>query len=166
LLPYPVPFVTSFTPVPPGARPTSYQVRVRAPLVEGPRWYRSRIRLYGPFAALIVPAIVGAVAFVSLQWFDSPLSGAIGLVGGVFAAPALLVAGAPFGDRDLYPLAVLASAVFWMFVGFLASRRATRNPVATWGDYWRHYAWLCAGVWAGAGLALAIAGLTVSRSLL
>lgn len=152
--------------MPPGARPAPYHAQVHAPLVEGPRWYRSRIRTLGPFAALIVPAIVGAIAYLSLQWFDSALSGAVGLVGGVFAAPALLVAGAPFGDRDLYPFAVVASAVMWMLVGFLAARRATRNPMATWSDFWRHYAWLCAGVWVGAGAALAIAGVSVSRSLL
>jgi hypothetical protein len=152
--------------VPPGARPTPYHAQVGTQIVEGPRWYRSRIRTLGPFAALIVPAIVGAIGYFSLHWFDSALSGAVGLIGGVFAAPALLVAGAPFGDRDLYPFAVVASGALWMRVGFLAARRATRNPMATWSDYWRHYAWLCAGVWVGAGAALAIAGLSVSRSLL
>jgi hypothetical protein len=65
----------------------------------------------------------------------------------------------------LYPLAVAASALLWILVGFLAARRATRNPMATWSDFWRHYAWMCAGVWAGASLALAIAAVAISDSL-
>jgi hypothetical protein len=49
--------------------------------------------MWGPLAALIVPTIVGAVAYFSLQLFDTAWSGAVGLIGGVFAAPALLAAG-------------------------------------------------------------------------
>jgi hypothetical protein len=135
------------------------------PIVEGPRWYRSRLRTWGPFAALIVPSVVGAVAYLSLRLFDTAWSGAVGLIGGVFAAPALLAAGAPFGDRDLYPLAVAASGLLWLLVGFLAARRATRNPMAMWSDYWRHYAWMCGGIWAGASIALVIAALSISDSL-
>lgn len=157
--------MTSFTPIPPGARPAPYEPPPGPPLVEGPRWYRSRLRTWGPFAALIVPAIVGAIAYGSLHLSDAAWSGAVGLIGGVFAAPALLAAGAPFGDRDLYPLAVGASGLMWMLVGFLAARRATRNPMATWPDFWRHYAWLCAGVWAGAAIALVVAAQSISDSL-
>jgi len=136
-----------------------------APVIEGPRWYRVRIRRLGPPLALLVPSVVGAIAYVSLRLFDGPVSGGVGLVGGVFAAPVLLPVGAPFGDRGLYPLAVGASAALWLAVGFLVAHRATRNPVATWGDYWRHYAWVCGGIWAGAALALAIAALVISDSL-
>ncbi len=113
-----------------------------------------------------MPAIVGGIAYFSLHFFDTAWSGAVGLIGGVFAAPALLAAGAPFGERGLYPLAVAASGLLWLFVGFLAARRATRNPVATWGDFWRHYAWMCAGIWVGAGAALGIAALSISDSLI
>ena len=113
-----------------------------------------------------MPAILGGIAYLSLHLFDTAWSGAVGLIGGVFAAPALLAAGAPFGDRDLYPLAVAASGLLWLLVGFLAARRATRNPMATWSDFWRHYAWMCAGVWAGAAIALAVAALSISDSLI
>ena len=123
------------------------------------------MRTWGPLAALIVPAMVGAIAYFSLQLFDTAWSGAVGLIGGVLAAPALLAAGAPFGDRGLYPLAVAASTLLWLLVGFLAARRATRNPMATWSDFWRHYAWMCAGVWVGAALALVVAALSISDSL-
>ena len=112
-----------------------------------------------------MPAVVGGVAYLSLRLFDTAWSGAVGLIGGVFAAPALLVVGAPFGDRGLYPLAIAASGLLWLLVGFLAARRATRNPTATWADYWRHYAWMCAGVWVGATIALVAAALSISDSL-
>ncbi len=134
--------------------------------MEGPRWYRSRLRTWGPFAALVVPAIVGGIAYLSLQLFDTAWSGAVGLIGGVWAAPVLLAAGAPFGDRSMYPLAVGASALLWVLVGLLAARRATRNPMATWADFWRHYAWMCAGIWVGASAALVVAALSISDSLL
>lgn len=112
-----------------------------------------------------MPAIVGAIAYFSLRLFDTAWSGAVGLIGGVFAAPALLAAGAPFGDRGSYPIAIGASAILWLLVGLLAARRATRNPMAMWSDYWRHYAWMCAGVWAGAATALLVAALAISDSL-
>jgi len=136
-----------------------------APVIEGPRWYRSRIRTLGPLAALIVPGILGTVAFLSLQLFDTAWSGAVGLIGGVFAAPGLLVVGAPFGSKDLYPIAILASVGLWLLVGVLASRRATRNPMATWTDFWRHFAWLCGGIWVGCSAAMIAAASTVGESL-
>lgn len=121
--------------------------------------------MWGPALALVPPAVVGAIAVLSLRIFDSAASGVVGLVGGVMAAPALLVAGAPFGDRDLYPVAIGASALCWILIGFLAARRATRNPMATWGDFWRHYAWMCGGVWVGCWAALGIAAFSISDSL-
>lgn len=106
------------------------------------------------------------IAFAALRYSDTAWSGAVGLLGGVIAAPGLLVVGAPFGNRELYPIAVAGSFLMWMCLGVLASRRATRNPMATWGDYWRHYFWMVFGVWAGAGIALAIATMSIGESLL
>ena len=128
-----------------------------APLIEGPFWYRSRIRRLGPFAGLIVPATLGLIAIVVLKFFDGAWSGAVGLIAGVCAAPGLLVVGAPFGDSSHYPLAIAGSAVMWMLVGLLASRRCTRNPMATWTDYWRQFFGLCAGIWLGCCAALLVA---------
>ena len=112
-----------------------------------------------------MPGIVGAVAWLSLELFDTAWSGAVGLIAGVLAAPGLLAVGAPFGDKDLYPLAIGASVVMWLLVGVLASRRATRNPMATWADFWRHYAWLCGGIWVGCGAAMIVAASAVGESL-
>ncbi len=136
-----------------------------APLTEGPRWYRTRIRRWGPPLGLVVPGILGAIAYAALQLSDAAWSGAVGLIGGVCAAPGLLLVGAPFGEHDLYGLAIAASALLWLLVGFLASRRATRNPMATWNDYWRHFAWMCGGIWLGCCVALGIAALVISDSL-
>ncbi len=109
--------------------------------------------------------MVGVIAWLSLRLFDTAWSGAVGLIGGVIAAPGLLAAGAPFGDNALYPIAVAASGLMWLLIGVVASRRATRNPMATWGDFWRHYLWMLGGVWVGAGAALGIAALSISDSL-
>lgn len=135
-------------------------------LIEGPRWYRSRLRSFGPFLALVIPAIVGAGAYVALKGSDAPWSGVIGLLGAVAAAPLLLVVGAPLGDSDLYLPAIVLSIPFWMLVGYVAARRATRFALATWSDWWRHYLPMMFGVWIGAGVALLIATLAIGESLI
>jgi hypothetical protein len=134
-------------------------------VVDGPRYYRSRIRVRGPFVALIAPAIVGVVAFGALQLFETAWSGAVGLVGGVLAAPTLLFVGAPFGDRDIYPFAVVASAPLWMLVGWIAAVRATRNPMASWVDFWKHLVPLTIGIWTGACVAMVLATLSIGDTL-
>ncbi len=132
---------------------------------EGPRWFRTQIRRRGPFLALIVPAIVGVGAALILRIFDTAWSGAVGLVGAVCAAPTLLVAGAPFSDRGLYPIAILAAVPLWMVVGWMAARRATRNPMASWADFGRHLAMLTLGVWVGSIVAMVIATMSLGESL-
>ena len=114
----------------------------------------------------MIPGALGIAAFAILRLFDTAWSGAVGLVGGVMAAPGLLFVGAPFRDRAIYPLAVLASGLLWVAIGFVASRRATRNPTADWSDYWRHYLVMMGGVWIGAATALVIAAATVGQSLI
>jgi len=126
-------------------------------LTGGPRWYRDRIRVVGPFLALLIPGVLGALSYAALHLSDARWSGPVGLIGGFFAGPALLAVGAPFGNRELYPVAVGASAVMWFLIGMLAARRATRNPMATFGDFWRHYSWMLCGVWVGVIVALAVA---------
>ena len=89
----------------------------------------------------------------------------MGLIGGYYSAPALLAVGAPFADRGLYPIAAAASALMWLLIGVLASRRATRNPMASWGDFWRHYLWMLFGVWVGVTVALAIATVSLGNAV-
>ena len=135
-------------------------------LTDGPRAYRTRIRSWGALVGLVVPGIVGGSAYLALQLSDATWSGPYGLVGGYLGAPALLAVGAPFGDRGLYPLAAIASAVMWMLIGFLAARRATRNPMASWADYWRHYLWMLGGIWFGVAVGLAIATVRIGTGVL
>jgi hypothetical protein len=134
-------------------------------VIEGPRWFRTRIRSQGPFVALIVPAVLGVIAVITLRLGDSTASGLIGLVLGVFAAPGLLAVGAPFSSASLYPIGVAISVGLWLVVGLLASRRATRNPMASWADFWRNYWWLAGGIWVGATAALLIARYALGEAL-
>lgn len=135
-------------------------------VVRGPHWYRTRIRRFGPFLALLLPAVVGLLAICALRFADGLASGWTGLVLGVCAAPGLLVIGVPFASTSTYPVGIAISVVLWLVVGVLAARVATRNPVASFTDYWRAYRWLAAGVFIGALGALAASSLLLGRRLL
>jgi len=139
--------------------------RSRAPVPEGPRWYRSRIRRLGPLFGLVPMIVIGAVAWLALRLGEGRTSGMIGLAGGAIAAPGLLVAGAPFSSSDGYALAVMASVPLWLLLGFVAARRATRSPIATWASYGKELLWLTVAVGVGAGIALGGAALSLGESL-
>ena len=146
----------------PGPRPEAGN----GPLMAGPQWYRARIRSLGPLFGLVPMVLMGATAMLALRLGDGRSSGLIGLVGGVSAAPGLLVAGAPFADAGRYPLAVLASVPLWLVLGLIASRRATRSAVASWRDYGRELLWLTIGVVMGAVGALIAATSILGESLI
>jgi hypothetical protein len=148
----------------PGA-PFDDRYASNGPLIAGPRWYRTRIRMWGPLLGVIPMGVLGAIGWTSLQVGDGRRSGILGLVGGVAAAPGLLFAGAPFSDNDRYPMAVLASVPLWIVLGFLASRRATRTTVASWRDYWREMLFLTVAVVVGAIAALVAATTILGESL-
>jgi hypothetical protein len=133
---------------------------------EGPHWYRDRVRKFGPLLALVVPSVLGAVAVAALGLFDGLASGWTSLILGVCAAPGLLAIGAPFASTSTYPVGIAISVVLWLVVGVLSARIATRNPVATFTDFWRAYRWLAVGVWIGALAALAGSSLVLGRDLL
>ncbi len=133
---------------------------------EGPRYYRGKIRTRGPWVALVPPLVVGAVALLLLNLGSSASTGIAGLVLGVFAAPGLLAVGAPFSSSSLYPIGIGVSVLLWLGVGFIAARRATRNPMAQWTDFWRDYVTMAIGNCAGAGVALAIARWVIGEALI
>jgi hypothetical protein len=122
--------------------------------------------MLGPLLGLVPMATFGVTAWLALRLGDGRTSGLIGLVGGVAAAPGLLVAGAPFADEARYPLAVLASVPLWVFLGFVASRRATARPIAEWRDYSRELFWLALAVLLGVSAALIAATATLGESLI
>ena len=136
------------------------------PVYEGPLWYRTRIRQLGPFLALAPPALLGLVAVAVLGLFDGRASGWTGLILGVCAAPGLLAIGVPFASTSMYPIGIAISVVLWFLVGVIASRIATRNPMASFADFWRAYRWLAIGVWIGVIAALAGSSLILGRELL
>jgi hypothetical protein len=148
----------------PGLRPVGHAVS-GDPLIAGPRWYRTRIRVLGPLLGLMPMAVLGAIGWGSLRLGDGRTSGMVGLVGGVSAAPGLLIAGAPFADNATYPRAVVLSAPLWLLLGLLASRRATRSTIASWRDYWREMTLLSIAVILGAIVALIVAAASLTQSL-
>jgi hypothetical protein len=123
-------------------------------IIEGPRWYRMRVRALGPLVALGPPLVWGTISWLVLWGLSDGLSSAIGLIGVISSAPVLLLVGAPFGEEGRYPVAVGASVAVWAVLGWWAARRATRVPVAGWPEFWREYTWLAVGVVAGVVLAL------------
>ena len=135
-------------------------------VTEGPTWYRIRIRRYGPLLALALPLIVGAIALLTLELTDGTASGLAVLVTGISAAPGLLAFGGPLATSSDRPIGIAISVVLWLIVGVVASRVATRNPMASFTDFWRAYRWLAAGVFIGSMAALGAASLVINRSLL
>lgn len=134
------------------------------PVPRGPRAYRRRLRRFGPFAGIVPAAAMGLAALAALHDNSSSIRGLAGFLFAVLAAPTLLVAGAPLATgSSIYGVAIVGSAVMWLGIGSLASRRATRTPVAGWGDFWREFVWLAAGVWAGVLVSLAAIDLLLGR---
>jgi hypothetical protein len=139
---------------------------VHRPVPLGPRAYRSKIRGSGPFVALVPPAILGCISLLLLRGHTSLFRGILGFLTAVLASPGLLVAGVPLrSGGNVYLGSAIGSAVMWMIVGGVSARRATRNPAASWRDFWREYLWLALGVWLGVVLALAGVNLMFGRAL-
>jgi len=137
------------------------------PVRQGPRAYRAQIRRLGPLVGLLPAAVLGLVSAMLLHGNTSTVRGVAGFLAAVLAAPGLLVAGAPMTDgAGVYGPAVLGSAAVWLVIGLVAARRATRRPVATWGDYWREHLWLAGGVWLGVIGALVAANLLLGGAFL
>jgi hypothetical protein len=136
------------------------------PVFEGPRWYRGRIHRLGPLLALTLPAALWLVDTAVRLLLEGRARGWISLLARTWAAPGLLAVGYPFATSSERPLGVFLSVPIWLLVGVGASRVATRNPVALFGDYWRAYLWLAAAVFAGTVVALGSATVFLGRSLI
>ena len=128
---------------------------------------RRSIRSTGPVVALIVPAALGATALLLLWGSTSTGRGVGGFALALLAAPALPAAGVPLrSGAQVVLLAVAASALLWLGLGWFSARRATRGTPATWARFWGEFAWMAVAVWAGTGLAVLGANLVLGRSLL
>ena len=137
-----------------------------APVIGGPRWYRTRLLLGWPVVAVMPPAVLVGIALMVLWLGSGRLSALIGLLAGVTAAPGLLAVGAPIAEQSTYPTAIAASVVFWAVLGLIAAWRATRRPVASWRDFWAAYVWLALAVVLGAGIGIVVAAARLGESLL
>lgn len=137
------------------------------PLITGgPRWYRQKIRQYGPLGGLVAMAAFGLIGWLSLLIGTGRISGAIGLVFGATAAPGLLLFGAPFGASSSYPLAILLSVPIWLALGWLAGRRTARRAAPVWTDFVVNLAWLGVAVLVGVVLALMLASMNLGQSII
>lgn len=119
-----------------------------------------RIRLYGPLAALLVPAVLSLVAaafyFQSCTGYSCvrPSLTAWGLV--LLVAPTAILAGLPWFAGPLSLGATAAtSLLLWLGFGRWAARRATSDVDATWRSYWMELGFIVLGLWAGVGVGLA-----------
>jgi hypothetical protein len=132
----------------------------------GPLAFRYRIRRLGPVVALVPAAVLGVASSRLLQG-NTTTQGVLGFATAVLAAPALMPFGVPFSEGS-GPIVIgaLVSAALWLVIGFVAARRATRSPVATWRDFWREYLFLAAGAWLGAILSLGVIQLLLGRVVL
>ena len=133
----------------------------------GPRAFRYRIRRLGPILALLPAAVLGAIADLSLHDNTETTRGVAGFAAAVLAAPAMLALGVPLASgSSKIVLGAAISAALWFVLGAIAARRATRSPVASWRDFWREFAWLAAGVWLGAVVALVVVQFAVGSAIL
>ena len=135
-------------------------------VVGGPRWYRTRILIGGPLVGLSAPLTLGLVALIVLRLGSGRMSAVLGLLGGVIAAPGLLVVGAPIADESSYPVAIALSVAFWVVIGVIAARRAVRQPIASWRDFWLQFTFLGVAAAIGAIVGMAIAAARIGETLL
>jgi len=134
---------------------------------DGPRAFRFRIRRLGAFVALVPAASLGVLSVLLLRDNTTTLRGILGFLAATLAAPALMPFGIPLSnDPKRMFLGIVVSAVLWLAIGFVAARRATRSPVATWRDYWREYLWLASGVWLGVVGGLLVIEIALGRAVL
>jgi hypothetical protein len=135
------------------------------PVFEGPLWYRARIRTFGPFLALVLPVALWLLDIIVRSVLSGRIRGWSTLLLRLSSAPGLLAVGYPFALESERPIGVVLSIPIWLVVGFVASRVATRNPVALFRDYWRAYGWLAAAVVVGAIVAIVLGGVLTNTSL-
>ena len=120
-----------------------------------------------PSRSCAPPAALGILGWLMLHNNESISRGVGGFVSAVLAAPLLPVAGAPLRSAGAaYVAAVVASVIVWLLIGVVASRRATRTPVATWRNFWKEWAWLAGALWTGVVIALVASNLVLGRALL
>lgn len=136
------------------------------PVLDGWAEHRRMVRRQGAWRAVIAPAVMGTLAMVAVWGSAVWWRGVAGLALAVTAAPLLPLFGVPATtDAASVAAGVGASALAWWTLGWLAARRATRVPGASWPEWRSEYLRLAVGFAAGGWLALALgAAMVMLRS--
>jgi hypothetical protein len=132
-----------------------------SPVRRGPLAYRRHLRTFGPLLALVVPALALATStllkpVVSCTGTCAPQVAASWVLPAL-AFPTTVLWGIPLeGGSVRYAGAAVTSMLVWLGLGWLAARRATRSPVASWGNWWSEFAWALGSLWAGTLLGMVL----------
>jgi hypothetical protein len=129
----------------------------------GLRQHRTRVRRWGVLAGLAIPGVLGVVATALLRGSETGWRGIPGFALAVMAVPTLPLAGIPAaGGSTRWTVAIVTSALLWLLVAVTATRRAALRVPTGWREWRREWLPLAAGVWAGALVALGVAGVAMS----
>jgi len=133
---------------------------------DGPRFHRRMVRKNAARAALMIPVATGLVAAVLLTGSDSAWRGIPGFVLAIMSLPTLPLTGIPvMGGALRWLVAIVTSAIVWMFLGVVAARRSTSRPLTGWREWRREWLRLAVGVWAGALIGIGVAATFLSVNL-
>lgn len=143
-----------------------------APVPMGPVAYARNLRRLGWLAGLIVPAVLLGLTMLAKNRFPCTTGTcttgfATNWVLPGLALPTAMLWGIPLLGSTARVVGVFAtSALLWALLGYLAARRATLRPVASWRTWCREFAVLLLGVWLGVIVGLLALGALVGKSLL
>ena len=133
---------------------------------DGPRFHRRMVRKNAARAALMIPVATGLVAAILLTGSDSAWRGIPGFVLAIMSLPTLPLTGIPvMGGALRWLVAIVTSAIVWMFLGLVAARRSTSRPLTGWREWRREWLRLAVGVWAGALIGIGVAATFLSVNL-
>jgi hypothetical protein len=139
------------------------------PVPKGPVAYRRSIRRLGPVMALVPPGVLLVLGLVvrslwPCEGLECVTPSLLFYGCALLAVPTAIPAGLPLMASELtIALALVSSALVWMFIGRWAARTATESPVATWRDWWVEVATVTLGMWAGVLGGLVVTAFILSR---
>lgn len=133
---------------------------------DGPRFHRRMVRKNAARAALMIPAGLGLAAAVLLTGSESAWRGIPGFVLAIMSLPTLPLTGIPvMGGALRWLVAIVTSALVWVFLGVIAARRSTSRPLTGWREWRREWLRLATGVWVGALIGIGVAATFLSVTL-
>lgn len=140
------------------------------PVPYGPLAYRRGIVRRGPWVALLPALVLIGLMVLARLVLTCPPQGACSTrvvtswLLPALALPTAVLFGLPMEADLARVIAVgVSSTLIWLLIGRIAARRATRQPIATWRDYVREFAWLAVAVWLGIATGSALIGLGVGQ---